>query len=100
MPGLIPGAGPDWESALLVLVPAAEPAVGQHRARLDGAARDGVPAHITVLYPSPSASGKPPGIADRHIAEHAKPPAPAEPAPHRAGSLPGETMNHGRRPRR
>jgi 2'-5' RNA ligase len=51
MPGLIPGAGPDWESALLVPVPAAEPAVGQHRARLDEAARDGVPAHITVLYP-------------------------------------------------
>jgi 2'-5' RNA ligase superfamily len=51
MPCLIPGAGPDWESALLVPVPAAEPAVGQHRARLDGAARDGVPAHITVLYP-------------------------------------------------
>ena len=51
MPGLIPGAGPGWESALLVPVPAAESAVGQHRARLDGAARDGVPAHITVLYP-------------------------------------------------
>jgi 2'-5' RNA ligase superfamily len=51
MPGLIAGAGPDWETALLLPVPAAEPAVGQHRARLDEAARDGVPAHITVLYP-------------------------------------------------
>jgi 2'-5' RNA ligase len=51
MPGLIPGAGPGWESALLVPVPAAESAVGRHRARLDEAARDGVPAHITVLYP-------------------------------------------------
>ena len=51
MPGLIPGAGLDWESALLVPVPAAEPAVGQYRGRLDEAARDGVPAHITVLYP-------------------------------------------------
>ena len=51
MPGLIPGAGPAWETALLVPVPAAEPAVGRHRARLDEAARDGVPAHITVLYP-------------------------------------------------
>jgi 2'-5' RNA ligase len=39
------------QSALLVLVPAAEPAVGKHRARLDEAARDGVPAHLTVLYP-------------------------------------------------
>jgi hypothetical protein len=48
-----PGAGlsPDWESALLVAVPEAEPAVGEHRARLDSSARDGVPAHLTVLYP-------------------------------------------------
>ena len=51
MSGLIPGAGPYWETALLVPVPAAEPSVGKHRARLDEAARDGVPAHITVLYP-------------------------------------------------
>jgi hypothetical protein len=41
----------DLESALLLLVPAAEPAVGEHRARLDASARDGVPAHLTVLYP-------------------------------------------------
>ena len=40
-----------WQSALLLPVPAAEPAVGPHRARLDAAARDGVPAHLTVLYP-------------------------------------------------
>lgn len=39
------------QSALLLLVPAAEAAVGEHRARLDAAARDGVPAHLTVLYP-------------------------------------------------
>lgn len=51
MPDLIAGAGPDWQSALLLPVPAAEPAVGPHRARLDEAAWDGVPAHITVLYP-------------------------------------------------
>lgn len=51
MPGLIQGGGPGWETALLLPVPAAEPAVGRHRARLDEAARDGVPAHITVLYP-------------------------------------------------
>jgi 2'-5' RNA ligase len=41
----------DWESALLVAVPEAEPAVREHRARLDSSARDGVPAHLTVLYP-------------------------------------------------
>ena len=57
MPGLIPGAGPGWETALLVTVPAAEPAVSRHRARLDEAARDGVPAHITVLYPFLSPAG-------------------------------------------
>jgi hypothetical protein len=51
MPDLVLEAAPGWETALLVLVPAAEPAVGGHRARLDVAARDGVPAHITVLYP-------------------------------------------------
>ena len=48
-----PGAGVpgDWQSALLVAVPEAEPAVREHRARLDSSARDGVPAHLTVLYP-------------------------------------------------
>jgi hypothetical protein len=39
------------QSALLLAVPAAEAAVGAHRARLDASARDGVPAHLTVLYP-------------------------------------------------
>jgi 2'-5' RNA ligase len=39
------------ETALLIAVPAAEPAVREHRARLDASARDGVPAHLTVLYP-------------------------------------------------
>jgi 2'-5' RNA ligase len=38
-------------SALLVVVAAAEAAVGEHRALWDGAAAMGVPAHITVLYP-------------------------------------------------
>lgn len=51
MSDLIPGAGPGWETALLLPVPTAEPTVGRHRDRLDEAARDGVPAHITVLYP-------------------------------------------------
>lgn len=44
-------SGVEFESALLVAVPAAEAAVGAHRARLDPSARDGVPAHLTVLYP-------------------------------------------------
>lgn len=39
------------ESALLVTVPAAEPAVARHRSRLDTSAAVDVPAHITVLYP-------------------------------------------------
>jgi 2'-5' RNA ligase len=41
----------ETESALLVTVPAVEAVVGSHRARLDSSARDGVPAHLTVLYP-------------------------------------------------
>jgi 2'-5' RNA ligase len=53
MPEKTAGPAPrdDDQSALLLLVPAAEPAVAEHRARLDEAARDGVPAHLTVLYP-------------------------------------------------
>jgi hypothetical protein len=39
------------QSALLVIVPEAEPAVAALRATLDGAAAKGVPAHITVLVP-------------------------------------------------
>ena len=39
------------ESAVLVLVPAADPVVGPFRERYDRAASWGVPAHVTVLYP-------------------------------------------------
>ena len=39
------------QSALIVAVPAAEPAVAGLRARYDRAASWGVPAHITVLFP-------------------------------------------------
>lgn len=39
------------ETALIVPVPEAEDVVGVHRARFDQAARWGVPAHVTVLYP-------------------------------------------------
>jgi len=39
------------QSALLVPVSAVEPVVGEWRARYDSAARDGIPAHVTVLYP-------------------------------------------------
>ena len=39
------------ESAVVVNVPVAEAVVGEHRLRLDAAARWGVPAHVTVLYP-------------------------------------------------
>jgi 2'-5' RNA ligase len=41
----------DLGTALLVLVPVAEPVVGEYRARLDASSREGVPAHMTVLYP-------------------------------------------------
>ena len=39
------------ETAVLALVPAAEPVVGVHRRRLDPTTAAGVPAHVTVLYP-------------------------------------------------
>ena len=38
-------------SGLIIEVPDAEPAVGEPRSRLDGNARLGIPAHITVLFP-------------------------------------------------
>jgi hypothetical protein len=39
------------ETAIVVPVPQAETAVGEHRNVLDRAAAWGVPAHVTVLYP-------------------------------------------------
>lgn len=39
------------QSVLLIPVPAAEPVVSRHRQELDLAARDGIGAHVTVLYP-------------------------------------------------
>ena len=39
------------QTALIVAVPEAEPAVAAHRERLDRAAGWGVPAHVTVLFP-------------------------------------------------
>jgi len=38
-------------SGLIIEVPEAEPAVRDHRERLDASAALGVPAHITVLFP-------------------------------------------------
>jgi 2'-5' RNA ligase len=39
------------QTALIAVVPEAEPVVGRHRAALDRVASWGVPAHITVLFP-------------------------------------------------
>ncbi len=44
-------ANPGPHSGLIIEVPEAEPAVRQHRARLDASSPLGVPAHITVLFP-------------------------------------------------
>jgi len=46
---VMPSLGP--RSGLIIEVPEAEPAVHQHRERLDASAPLGVPAHITVLFP-------------------------------------------------
>jgi len=50
------------ESALVVLVPAAETVVKPFRIRYDPAAIAGVPAHITLLYPF-----KAPGEIDESV---------------------------------
>jgi hypothetical protein len=42
---------PGPQSALIVEIPEAEPAVGELRDRLDANARLGVPAHVTVVSP-------------------------------------------------
>ena len=39
------------QSAIVVPVPAAEPVVGGWRQRYDPSAREGMPAHVTLLYP-------------------------------------------------
>ena len=47
------------ETALIIAVPACEPAVGRFRERYDSSAAVGVPAHVTLLYPflAPDAIG-------------------------------------------
>lgn len=39
------------ETTLLLAVPVADPLVARHRSHLDLAAQDGIPAHVTVIYP-------------------------------------------------
>ncbi len=39
------------KTALVLPVPEAEPVVGRWRERFDSSSADGVPAHVTVLYP-------------------------------------------------
>lgn len=41
----------EGDSALLIAIPEAEPVVGAIRLAHDAVAADGVPAHVTVLYP-------------------------------------------------
>lgn len=50
------------QSALVVLAPAAEAAVGKFREAHDPSATEGMPAHITLLYPF-----KPPGEIDAAV---------------------------------
>jgi 2'-5' RNA ligase len=50
-PGRQNGRVQPTQSALIIGIPEAEPAVGDLRARYDTAATWGVPAHITLLYP-------------------------------------------------
>ncbi|MFC0673693.1 2'-5' RNA ligase family protein [Brachybacterium hainanense] len=47
----MPPSLPWTETALLIPVPHVDPIVGEHRRALDPAAADGIPAHVTALYP-------------------------------------------------
>lgn len=64
------GAGTDTdgvegiETALIVPVPEAEDAVRAYRARFDSAARWGVPAHVTALYPFVAPDALTPEVLD------------------------------------
>ncbi len=61
-----PPAPPDpTQSAVVVTVPAAEPAVARHRLELDRSAAWGVPAHVTVLYPFVPPARLDPGVLAR-----------------------------------
>jgi 2'-5' RNA ligase len=53
------------ESALLVLAPEAEALVKDFRLRFDPAAAEGVPAHITLLYPFIAPAGLEAGVLGR-----------------------------------
>ena len=46
-----PARPTEGDSALLVAIPEAEPVVGGMRLQHDAVAADGIPAHVTVLYP-------------------------------------------------
>ncbi|MEW2115481.1 2'-5' RNA ligase family protein [Streptomyces sp. NPDC005474] len=53
---------PAGQTALVVRIPEAEPAVGLLREQLDPAAREGASAHVTVLFPFLPASGIDDGV--------------------------------------
>ncbi len=46
-----PSKGREDESTLAILVPAAEPLVRDYRARHDPSASEGLPAHVTIIWP-------------------------------------------------
>jgi 2'-5' RNA ligase len=53
------------QTAVIVPVGAADPAVGEHRRRLDRAAAWGVPAHVTVVFPFVPPAEVTGGVVDR-----------------------------------
>jgi hypothetical protein len=59
------GPVPEAQTALVALIPEADPVVGRYRSQLDSGAQVGVPAHVTILYPF-----LPPGmVTDTIVAE-------------------------------
>jgi 2'-5' RNA ligase len=57
-----PAAPAATETAVIAAIPEADPVVGPHRQRLDGAAAWGVPAHVTVLGPFVPPTGLTPEV--------------------------------------
>jgi len=51
MTGRSPAPATEGDAALLVAIAEAEPVVGRLRLTHDAVAADGIPAHVTVLYP-------------------------------------------------
>jgi hypothetical protein len=80
---------PAGRTALVVLVPEADVAIGDHRLRHDANAARGVPAHVTVLFPFRSPVDAP---TSEQVAGICRDMAPFEARFESVGRFPGEVV--------